>query len=45
MQFLVTKVDNDGKTYEPFILDLEGLNTLLSMATPFKCSFLIKKID
>ncbi len=43
--FQVIKIENDGQKGNPFILDLEGLNTLLKMATPFKCSFEIKKVD
>lgn len=45
MNFLVTKIDKDGTKNASFVLDLQGLNMLLSMATPNKCSFEIAKIS
>ena len=42
--FLVFKIDNDGVSHPSFTLSLEGLTTLLSMATPNVCSFQITKI-
>lgn len=43
--FLVTKIDKEGNKSPSFVLDLEGMALLLKMATPFRCEFLIKKID
>ena len=45
MNFLVTKIDKDGTKHPSFLLDLQGLNMLLSTATPNKCSFEIAKIN
>lgn len=42
--YCVTKINKDGSQGKPFLLSLEGLNMLLSMATPYKCSFLIERI-
>lgn len=43
--YLVTKIENDGTENSPFIVDLAGLTTLMSMATPGKCSFTVKRIS
>ena len=44
IMYLITKIDKDGTRNPSFTLDLQGLNLLLAMATPNKCSFEIAKI-
>jgi hypothetical protein len=43
--YLVIKIDKGGKQHPAFTVDLVGLTTLMSMATPNVCSFLIERIS
>jgi hypothetical protein len=43
--YLITKVDKDGTKHPSFTLDIQGLATLMGMATPNKCSFIVERIS
>ena len=45
MNFIVIKIDKEGKEWPPFTVDLEGLITLMKSATPFMCAFRVEKIE
>ena len=45
MKFLITKIGEDGTRYKPFVVDLDGFMRLMRVATPFKSTFEIQRIE